>query len=62
MTPYQKRLTDVTQRLAEDMKIRNLAQATIDAYTYHVQRFADFSKKPLHRATPTDIRNFGTSR
>ena len=58
MTPYQKRLTDVTQRLAEDMKIRNLAQATIDAYTYHVQRFADFSEKPLHRATPTDIRNY----
>ncbi len=58
MTPYQKRLTDVTRRLAEDMKIRNLAQATIDAYTYHVQRFADFTKKPLRRATPTDVRNF----
>jgi hypothetical protein len=40
MTPYQKRLTQDTQRLAEDMKIRNLAQATIDAYTYHVQHFA----------------------
>lgn len=58
MTPYQKRLTDVTRRLAEDMKIRNLAQATIDAYTYHVQRFADFSKKPLDRATPEDVRSF----
>ena len=58
MTPYQKRLTQDTQRLAEDMKIRNLAQATIDAYTYHVQRFADLSKKPLARATPEDVRKF----
>jgi len=58
MTPYQKRLTGMTQRLAEDMKIRNLAQATIDAYTYHVQRFADLTKKPLDRSTPQDVRNF----
>jgi site-specific recombinase XerD len=58
MTPYQKRLTDVTRRLAGDLKIRNRAQATIDAYTYHVQRFADFTKKPLDRATPEDVRNF----
>ena len=58
MTPYAKRRTDVTQRLAEDMTIRNLAAATIDAYTYHVQRFADFTKKPLARATPQDVRNF----
>lgn len=58
MTPYQQRLTAHTQRLAGDMKIRHLAQATIDAYTYHVQRFADFSKKPLDRATVEDVRNF----
>lgn len=58
MTPHQQRLTAHTQRLAGDMKIRHLAQATIDAYTYHVQRFADFSKKPLDRATVEDVRNF----
>jgi len=58
MTPYQKRLTPQVQRLAEDLKIRNRAAATIDAYTYHVQRFADFTKKPLDRATPQDVRNF----
>ncbi|MDP6719181.1 MAG: site-specific integrase [Pirellulaceae bacterium] len=58
MTPYEKRLTDVTRRLAGDMKIRNLAPATIDAYTYHVQHFADLIKKPLDRATPQDVRNF----
>jgi site-specific recombinase XerD len=58
MTPYQKRLTGLTKRLAEDMKIRNLADATIDAYTYHARRFADFIKKPLDRATPEDVRSF----
>ncbi len=32
MTPWQKRATPLIQRMAEDMKIRNLAQKTIDAY------------------------------
>ena len=41
-----------------DMKVRNKAQATIDAYTYHVQRFARFLDKPLEQATPDDIRDF----
>jgi len=58
MTPYQKRRSPITQPLAEDMKIRNMAQATIDAYTYHIGRFADFIKKPLARATPKDVRTF----
>ena len=56
MTPYQNRPCPITQRLAEDMLIRNLAQATIDAYTYHVRRFADFIKKPLDGATSEDVR------
>ena len=58
MTPHQKRLCPLTKRLAEDMKIRNLAQATIDAYTYHTRRFAAFNQKPLDRATPEDVRRF----
>lgn len=58
MTPYEKRPCELTRRLAEDMKIRNLASATIDAYTYHVRRFADFIQKPLDRATVEDVRNF----
>ena len=58
MTPYQQRRCPLTQRLAEDMKIRNLAQATIDAYTYHARRFADFIEKPLDQATVEDVRNF----
>lgn len=58
MTPYSKRRCPITQRLAEDMKIRNLAPSTIDAYTYHARRFADFIQKPLDRVTAEDVRNF----
>ena len=29
MTPYQKRLTPITKRMAGDMKIRHLAQASL---------------------------------
>jgi site-specific recombinase XerD len=58
MTPYEKRSCKMTRRLAEDMKIRNLAPATIDAYTFHARRFGDFIQKPLDRATVEDVRNF----
>lgn len=58
MTPHHKRLCPLTQRLAEDMKIRNKAAATIDAYTYHAKKFADFIQKPLDRATVEDVRSF----
>jgi hypothetical protein len=58
MTPYEKHPSKFIQRLAEDMKIRNLAPATIDSYTYHARRFADFIQKPLDRATVEDVRNF----
>jgi site-specific recombinase XerD len=40
------------------MMIRNLAEATIDAYTYHVRKFADFINKPLDQATCEDVRTF----
>ena len=58
MTPHRKRTCKITKRLAEDMTIRNLAPATIDAYTYHVRKFADFIKKPLDRVTREDVRTF----
>jgi site-specific recombinase XerD len=58
MTPQKKRSCKITQRLVEDMTIRNMALATIDAYTYHVRRFADFIKKPLDRVTREDVRTF----
>lgn len=58
MTPYQKRSCELTKRLAEDMLIRNMAQATIDAYTYHARRFADFIQKSLDDVTAEDVRSF----
>ncbi|MCA9137436.1 MAG: site-specific integrase, partial [Planctomycetales bacterium] len=58
MTPYRKRNCPITKRLAEDMLIRNFADTTIDAYTYHVRRFADFTGKPLESATVEDVRTF----
>ena len=58
MKPYQQRLCPVIERMVGDLKIRHKAQATIDAYTYHVQRFARFVGKPLEQATPEDVRDF----
>ncbi len=62
MTPHQQRtLSPAVLRLAEDLKIRNRAQATIDAYTYHVARFEAFLSqrgKRLDQATPEDVRQF----
>ena len=59
MTPYQQRLSPITRRMAGDMKIRHLAPATIDAYTYHVDKFDQFlGAKEISEATPEDIRSF----
>ena len=60
MTPYQKRyLAPMIARMAEDMVIRNLSQATIDAYTYHVGKFAAFlGDKELQDVSPDDVRAF----
>jgi len=47
--------------MAEDMLLRNMADATIDAYTYHVEKFADFigkQDKQLETATTEDVRDF----
>ena len=58
MTPWQSRTTVLTKRMADDMKLRNFAQATIDAYTYHVGRFAEFLGKSPEQASPEDVRSF----
>ena len=55
MTPFKKRSCPLTQRLAEDLMIRNMAEATIDADTYHVRSFADFIGKPLEQTTVEDV-------
>lgn len=58
MTPWQSRTTVLTKRMADDMKLRNFAQATIDAYTYHVGRFAEFLGKSPEQASAEDVRSF----
>ena len=58
MTPWQKRVTALTRRMAEDMQLRNLSPKTIDAYTYHVGRFAEFLGRPVEEATSEDVRLF----
>ena len=57
-TPYHKRQTPITQRMAEDMLVRNLAPRTIDSYTYHVDRFARHFGKLPEDLGPEQIREF----
>ena len=59
MTPYQKRtLSPIAQRMAGDMCVRNLSQRTIDAYTYHVDRFARFFDQSPDQLGPEEIRTY----
>ena len=59
MTPHQRRtLSPISQRMAGDMLVRNLAQRTIDTYTYHVERFAKHFGKPLDQLGPEEIRSY----
>ncbi len=39
-TPIPQACHGFTKRMAEDMQLRNLSPRTIDAYTYHFDRFA----------------------
>ena len=58
MTPYKKRECEITRRLAEDMQLRNQADATIDAYTYHVDKFCQFFGQPADQLGPEEIRQY----
>lgn len=58
MTPYKNRLSPITKRMAEDMLVRNLAERTIDSYTYHVDRFARHFGKLPEDLGPEQIREF----
>ena len=58
-TSHQKRtLSPIARRMAEDMLVRNLAQRTIDCYTYHVERFSKHFGRPLDELGPEEIRQF----
>ena len=58
MTPYSKRLHPLLQRMAEDMLVRNLADSTIDAYTYHVENFLRHFDRPAEQLGPEEIRQY----
>ena len=58
MTPYRKRKTPITERMADDMLVRNFAERTIDSYTYHVDRFAKHFGKLPEDLGPEQIREF----
>jgi integrase/recombinase XerD len=58
MTPYKKRLNKYIQRMAEDMAIRNFADATIDAYTYHADKFCQYFGKTADQLGPEEIREY----
>ena len=58
MTPYQKRLNPYIRRMAEDMQLRNFADATIDAYTYHANKFCEFFGKFAEELGPEEIRQY----
>lgn len=58
-TSHRKRtLSPIGQRMAEDMLVRNMAQRTIDTYTYHVERFSKHFGRPLDELGPEEIRQF----
>ena len=47
MTPYQRRRNPYVDRMIQDMQVRNFAASTIDAYTWHVDKFCQhFGKRP----------------
>jgi len=58
MTRYNRRLHPILRRMAEDMQVRNLAPATIDAYTYHAGKFCQFFDKSADELGPEEIRRY----
>jgi hypothetical protein len=58
MTPYQARLTSTVKRMAEEMRVRNFAQATIDAYTYHVDKFEKHFSKSVTELGTEEIHQY----
>ena len=58
MTPYKKRLNKYIKRMAEDMQLRNFADATIDAYTYHADKFCQHFGQTADKLGPEQIREY----
>ena len=58
MTPWQNRVTELTRRMADDMKLRNYSQSTIDAYTYHLGKGQKTRLVPMSPRLLTELRAY----
>jgi len=58
MTPYKNRMNKYIRRMAEDMQLRNFADATIDAYTYQADKFCQYFGKTADQLGPEEIREY----
>lgn len=58
MTPYKKRMNKYIRRMSEDMQLRNFADATIDAYTYHADKFCQYFGKTADELGLEEIREY----
>lgn len=58
MTPFERRRNPYVNRMAEDMQIRNLAARTIDAYTWHVDKFCSHFGKVPEELGPEEVRQY----
>ena len=51
-------MTELRERMLEDMRIRNLSPQTQRTYISHVRRFAEYFKTPPDRLGPKHIRDY----
>ena len=58
MIPHQRRMNPYIQRMVGDMQVRNFSDSTIDAYTWHVDKFCQYFGKPADQLGPEEIRTF----
>jgi hypothetical protein len=58
MTPHQRRTNAYIQRMIDDMRIRNFAEATINAYSLHVDKFCMHFGQPAEALTLDHIRDY----
>ena len=58
MKPFRNRQNPFINRMAQDMQIRNLADSTIDSYTWHVDKFCSHFGKMPQELGLEEIRQF----
>jgi len=51
-------MMSLRQRMIGDLEIRNYSPRTVEAYVYHVRRFAEFHKRSPHLLGPEEVRAY----